>query len=67
MAGRDDLTHHNAVPQCLVHHFLCVPGGEDQHALAAQLRRSPHGLGQIPTSLVELGTLGWVSLIAATQ
>lgn len=65
--GHDDLTHHNGVPQCMVHHFLCVLGEEDQHPFAAQLGGCPQGLEQIPTSLVGLGTFVWVSLIAATQ
>lgn len=49
-------------------HFLCVLGREHQHSLlAVRLGGDAQGLGQIPTSLVGLGTLGWVLLIAATQ
>lgn len=59
VVGHDDLTHHNAVPQGMVHQFLSLLGGEDQHPLA-WLKGCLQGLGQIPTSLVDLGTLGWV-------
>lgn len=37
------------------------------NTLATWLGGDPQGLGQIPTSLVGLGILGWVLLIAATQ